>query len=58
MITEIAAANRIITEGSADLVLLGRELLRDPYFALHAEAALGAEPTWPVQYGYAVKRRK
>ena len=57
MITEIAAGRRIITGGDADLVFLGRELLREPYWALKAEAALGAEPCWPIQYGYAVKRR-
>jgi hypothetical protein len=37
--------------------MLGRELLRTPYWALKAEAALGTEPCWPIQYGYAVKRR-
>ena len=57
MITEIAEADRIITEGAADLVLIGRELLREPYWALKAEAALGAEALLAVQYGYAVKRR-
>ena len=36
---------------------IAREFLRDPYFALNAERALGAEPDWPVQYGYAVRRR-
>lgn len=58
LITETAQANEIITEGHADLVLLGRELLREPYWAAKAEAALGEEPLWPIQYGYAVKRRK
>jgi 2,4-dienoyl-CoA reductase-like NADH-dependent reductase (Old Yellow Enzyme family) len=57
MITETEQANQIITEGHADLVLLGRELLRKPYWALAAEATLGAEPCWPIQYGYAVTRR-
>lgn len=57
MITEFAEADRIITEGAADIVLIGRELLREPYWALQAEAALGAEACWPIQYGYAVKRR-
>ncbi|MGA8688978.1 MAG: NADH:flavin oxidoreductase/NADH oxidase [Methyloceanibacter sp.] len=41
MITEVTEADRIITEGAADLVLIGRELLREPYWALKAEAALG-----------------
>ena len=50
MITEPAQANRIITDGDADLVLLAREMLRDPYFALHAAAVLGEPATWPEQY--------
>lgn len=32
------------------LVLLGRELLRDPYWPVHAAAALGETTSWPVQY--------
>jgi 2,4-dienoyl-CoA reductase-like NADH-dependent reductase (Old Yellow Enzyme family) len=58
MITEPEHANQIITSGDANLVFLARELLREPYWALKAEQALGAEPTWPTPYGYAVKRRK
>ena len=57
MITETAQANEIITGGDADLVFLARELLRQPYWALRAEQELGVEPTWPIQYGYAVRRR-
>jgi len=57
MITEVAQADEIILEGHADLVMIGRELLRKPYWALTAEAEIGAEPCWPIQYGYAVKRR-
>ena len=34
-----------------------KRVLREPYWALQAEAALGAEACWPIQYGYAVKRR-
>ena len=34
-----------------------REFLREPYWALKAQAELGGEPSWPIQYGYAVKRR-
>jgi hypothetical protein len=41
----------------ADLVFLARELLREPYRALKAQQELGAEPAWPISYGYAVKRR-
>jgi 2,4-dienoyl-CoA reductase-like NADH-dependent reductase (Old Yellow Enzyme family) len=57
MITETAHANEIITGGDADLVFLARELLRQPYWALRAEAELGEDPGWPMQYGYAVRRR-
>lgn len=57
LITEPQHANEIVTGGDADLVLLGRELLREPYWALKAQAALGEEPSWPIPYGYAVKRR-
>lgn len=57
LITDAAHANEIVTGGDADLVFLARELLREPYWALKAEQELGAEPTWPISYGYAVKRR-
>lgn len=57
LITEAQHANEIITGGDADLVFLARELLREPYWAIKAEQELGAEPSWPVPYGYAVKRR-
>lgn len=57
LITEPHYANELVTGGDADLVFLGRELLRDPYWALKAQQALGDEPSWPVPYGYAVKRR-
>jgi 2,4-dienoyl-CoA reductase-like NADH-dependent reductase (Old Yellow Enzyme family) len=57
MITEPAYANEIITGGDADLVFLARELLREPYWAIKAEQTLDVEPTWPTQYGYAVRRR-
>ncbi|MGN6136181.1 MAG: NADH:flavin oxidoreductase/NADH oxidase [Aureliella sp.] len=57
LITETEHANEILTGGDADLILIGRELLREPYWALQAMRDLGAEPQWPLQYGYAVKRR-
>jgi 2,4-dienoyl-CoA reductase-like NADH-dependent reductase (Old Yellow Enzyme family) len=50
LITEPAQADAILRAGQADVVLLGRVLLRDPYWALHAAAALGVEAPWPVQY--------
>lgn len=57
LITEPAHANEIITGGDADLVFLGRQLLREPYWALRAQHELEEEPAWPTQYGYAVRRR-
>jgi 2,4-dienoyl-CoA reductase-like NADH-dependent reductase (Old Yellow Enzyme family) len=50
MITEPEQADRIIREGRADLTLLARQFLRDPYFPLHAAKALGIEIAPPVQY--------
>lgn len=50
LITEPAQADAIVREGRADLVLLGRELLRDPHWPLRAAKALGADATWPKQY--------
>jgi 2,4-dienoyl-CoA reductase-like NADH-dependent reductase (Old Yellow Enzyme family) len=57
LITEPRQANEIITGGDADLVFIGRELLREPYWALKAQQELGQEPAWPTPYGYAVRRR-
>jgi 2,4-dienoyl-CoA reductase-like NADH-dependent reductase (Old Yellow Enzyme family) len=50
LITTPAQADEIVSSGKADLVLFAREMLRDPYFALHAAKALGAEVRWPEQY--------
>jgi len=57
LITEARQADEVVTGGDADLAFIGRELLRDPYWTLKAQHELGEDPTWPVQYGYAVKRR-
>jgi 2,4-dienoyl-CoA reductase-like NADH-dependent reductase (Old Yellow Enzyme family) len=57
LITEPRHADEIVTGGDADLVFVARELLREPYWALKAQHELGAEPSWPIPYGYAVKRR-
>lgn len=57
LITDPLQANEIITGGDADFVFLGREFLREPYWALKAELELGSQSNWPLQYGYAVKRR-
>lgn len=50
LITEPAQADHILRSGQADLVLLGREVLRDPYWPMHAARALGHAATWPAQY--------
>jgi 2,4-dienoyl-CoA reductase-like NADH-dependent reductase (Old Yellow Enzyme family) len=50
LITDPAQANEIITSGRADVVLLARELLRDPYWPLRAARELGCTVPWPVQY--------
>jgi 2,4-dienoyl-CoA reductase-like NADH-dependent reductase (Old Yellow Enzyme family) len=50
LITTAAQAEQIVEEGSADLVALARQFLRDPYFGLHASQELKADATWPNQY--------
>lgn len=50
MITEPDQANAIIAGGRADLVFMARAMLRDPYWPVHASAALGEAASWPVQY--------
>jgi 2,4-dienoyl-CoA reductase-like NADH-dependent reductase (Old Yellow Enzyme family) len=50
MITDPAQADTILRTGQADVVLLARELLRDPYWPLHAAASLGHGITFPAQY--------
>jgi 2,4-dienoyl-CoA reductase-like NADH-dependent reductase (Old Yellow Enzyme family) len=50
LITTAAQADAVVAEGNADLVLLGREMLRDPNWPLHAAAELGELASWPNQY--------
>jgi 2,4-dienoyl-CoA reductase-like NADH-dependent reductase (Old Yellow Enzyme family) len=50
LITSVAQADSIVRGGEADCVLLARELLRDPYWPLHAARELGAVLPWPPQY--------
>ena len=53
-------AEQILQSGGADLVALGRELMYDPFWPLHAAEALGVDPDyrmWPTQYAWAVDRR-
>jgi hypothetical protein len=46
----IIKADHILRNGQADLVVLARQLLRDPYWPLHAAAELRVETTWLNQY--------
>jgi 2,4-dienoyl-CoA reductase-like NADH-dependent reductase (Old Yellow Enzyme family) len=50
LITEPCQAETILVTGQADAVVLGRELLRDPYWPLHAAKRLHADVKWPRQY--------
>lgn len=50
MIVDADQAEAILREGQADVVFMARELLRDPYFPLHAAKKLGHDLKWPVQY--------
>ena len=50
LITEARQAEEILVSGKADVVLLARELLRDPYWPLHAARELGVDAAWPNQY--------
>lgn len=53
MITTAGQAEAILQKGEADMIIMARQLLRDPYFALHAAHELGDDVEWPVQYGRA-----
>jgi 2,4-dienoyl-CoA reductase-like NADH-dependent reductase (Old Yellow Enzyme family) len=57
LITDVKQAESIIAEKKADVVLLARQLLRDPYWPLHAAAELGVEIAWPKQYDRAKPAR-
>lgn len=50
LITDPAQAEQIVATGQADVVLLGRQMLRDPYWPLHAAKALNVNAPWPNQY--------
>jgi 2,4-dienoyl-CoA reductase-like NADH-dependent reductase (Old Yellow Enzyme family) len=50
MITSPMQAEQILRAGQADLTVMAREFLRDPYWPLHAAAALNQPVDWPVQY--------
>lgn len=50
LITDALQAEKILQAGKADLIFLGREMLRNPYFALMEADKLGENMTWPNQY--------
>ena len=58
LITTPQEANGIIQEGKADVVLMAREFLRNPYFPLSAAYELGMDANWPVQYERAKKKKR
>jgi 2,4-dienoyl-CoA reductase-like NADH-dependent reductase (Old Yellow Enzyme family) len=50
LITKPEFADFILSSGTADMVALGRELLRNPYWPLTAARKLGVDIEWPKQY--------
>jgi 2,4-dienoyl-CoA reductase-like NADH-dependent reductase (Old Yellow Enzyme family) len=61
MILGAAQAERVLQRGDADLVGVGREVLYDPNWPLHAALELGVDPgfeQWPQQYGWWLTRRE
>ena len=53
-------AEQIASSGQADFVALGREIMHNPFWPLHAARTLGDDPEfalWPKQYKWAVDRR-
>jgi 2,4-dienoyl-CoA reductase-like NADH-dependent reductase (Old Yellow Enzyme family) len=61
LILDPQQAEDILHKGEADLIAIGREALRNPHWALHAEEALGVDneyASWPVQTGWWLDKRK
>jgi 2,4-dienoyl-CoA reductase-like NADH-dependent reductase (Old Yellow Enzyme family) len=55
LITTAKEAEQILNKGQADLIVIARQFLRDPYFSLHAAKELNVDIPWPVQYERAKK---
>ena len=53
LITAPEQAEQIVRSGQADLIVMARELLRDPYWPLHAAQRLRQPPSVPPQYSRA-----
>ncbi|MCW5625384.1 MAG: NADH:flavin oxidoreductase/NADH oxidase [Burkholderiales bacterium] len=61
LILEPQQAEDILQKNEADLIAIGREALRNPNWPLHAQEALGFDPSyenWPVQYGWWLDKRR
>jgi 2,4-dienoyl-CoA reductase-like NADH-dependent reductase (Old Yellow Enzyme family) len=50
LITIAREAEDILQQGKADMIVLARQFLREPYFPLHAAKELNTDINWPVQY--------
>lgn len=50
MISSPDLAEQILASGQADLIIMARALLNDPYWPLHAAKALKTKVAWPPQY--------
>ncbi len=60
VIVKADQAEAILQQGRADLIAIGRELMYNPFWALHAAEVLGCDPEarmWPDSYSWAVRRR-
>ena len=60
VIVDPEQAENILLNGQADLIAMGRELMYNPFWSLHAAQKLGADPEynlWPDQYRWGVNRR-
>lgn len=60
LILDGAQAEKILQDGDADLIAIGRQALYDPFWALHAAEALGCDPgfgMWPDEYGWWLAKR-
>ena len=58
LITEAAQAEKILDDGDSDVILLARELLRNPYWPIHAQTELDGAAEWPDQYKRVAELRK
>ena len=60
VIVDPKQAENILIEEKADLIAMGRELMYNPFWLLHAAQVLGVDPDyslWPEQYRWGVNRR-